>query len=84
MAQVPDFVATLTRLLEDFGLGRDAPVYLICRSGVRSRHAAIAMTEAGWERCYNVGTGFEGSHDAAGHRGRVAGWKADGLPWTQY
>jgi rhodanese-related sulfurtransferase len=56
---------------------------LICRSGVRSRDAAIALTRAGYGPCYNVADGFEGPKDEAGHRGARGGWKAAGLPWTQ-
>ncbi|MGV1008981.1 MAG: rhodanese-like domain-containing protein [Dermatophilaceae bacterium] len=58
------------------------PVYFICRSGVRSRHAAEVATAAGVGPAYNVVDGFEGQLDADGHRG-VGGWKAAGLPWTQ-
>ena len=55
----------------------------LCRSGQRSRDAAQAMTAAGYGRCYNVKSGFEGGPDDHRHRGTVAGWKADGLPWLQ-
>ena len=65
------------------GLAPDAPVLFLCRSGVRSRAAAIAMTARGFAPCYNVATGFEGDHDARRHRGVVAGWKVAGLPWVQ-
>jgi rhodanese-related sulfurtransferase len=65
------------------GVDKDAPLFFMCRSGARSRAAAIAMTEQGYSRCYNVSTGFEGDKDGGGHRGLVAGWKADGLPWVQ-
>ena len=58
-------------------------LYFICRSGVRSLAAAQAAIEAGFPHAYNVADGFEGPPDAGGHRGRVAGWKADGLPWRQ-
>ena len=75
----PDFVASLARALPD----KDAPMLFICRSGARSRAAAIAMTAAGYRHCYNVADGFEGNHDVARHRGQVAGWKAAGLPWIQ-
>jgi hypothetical protein len=30
-----------------------------------------------------VAEGFEGPPDANRHRGKVAGWKAAGLPWVQ-
>ena len=65
------------------GVTKDASVIFMCRSGQRSRDAAIAMTAAGFKTCYNLATGFEGDKDAAGHRGGVNGWKADGLPWMQ-
>lgn len=83
MAVRPDFVETLTRELAARGVPPDAPVMFLCRSGARSRAAATAMTAAGFSRCLNVANGFEGPPDAEGHRGRVDGWKAKGLPWRQ-
>lgn len=65
------------------GVSPDAPILFICRSGGRSRAAAIAMTGAGFGRCYNVAGGFEGNPDAGRHRGKTDGWKAAGLPWVQ-
>ena len=65
------------------GADQEGPILFLCRSGARSRAAAQAMTAQGFKRCYNIGTGFEGNHDAEGHRGKTAGWKADGLPWGQ-
>jgi rhodanese-related sulfurtransferase len=65
------------------GIGLDQPVLLLCRSGQRSRAAAIALTAAGYARAYNVAEGFEGSLDDDGHRGATGGWKRAGLPWIQ-
>ncbi len=65
------------------GIQPEQTVLLICRSGQRSRHAAIALTAAGFQCCYNVSEGFEGDKDATGHRGTVGGWKVAGLPWGQ-
>ena len=65
------------------GVGKDAPVLFLCRSGVRSIAAAEAATAAGWTDARNVLEGFEGNPDGAGHRGTTAGWKAAGLPWKQ-
>jgi rhodanese-related sulfurtransferase len=76
----PDFVA---RLVAHVGEDRDTPLLMLCRSGVRSAAAAKAMTAAGYRQCLNIAGGFEGNLDASGHRGRVSGWKADGLPWSQ-
>lgn len=75
-----DFVARVEQFL---GGDKSVPAYFICRSGARSRAAAIAVTAAGYERCYNVAGGFEGDVDAEGHRGRTNGWKAGNLPWVQ-
>ena len=62
---------------------KDEPVMFLCRSGVRSHHAATAATEAGWTEAYNVLEGFEGDKDAAGHRNSTGGWKFARLPWVQ-
>lgn len=64
-------------------LGPEDHVYFICRSGARSMAAAQAAKAVGFRHVYNVKDGFEGPADARGHRGSVAGWKADGLPWKQ-
>jgi len=74
-----DFAAAVEAAKVD----KSAPVIFLCRSGVRSKAAAIAMTKRGFARCYNLSGGFEGPHDEAQHRGRMSGWKAAGLPWTQ-
>lgn len=65
------------------GVAKDDSVYLLCRSGVRSKAAAEFLTQLGYSKCYNILEGFEGPADTARHRGTVAGWKADGLPWIQ-
>ena len=65
------------------GPGSDAPLLFLCRSGARSRAAAIAAAEHGFSRCFNVAEGFEGDLNTTHHRGRVNGWKARGLPWEQ-
>ncbi|QGN57016.1 rhodanese-like domain-containing protein [Nostocoides sp. HKS02] len=68
--------------LQDAGVPDGAPIYFLCRSGVRSVAAAEAATAAGLGPAYNVLDGFEGPHDEFGHR-TVAGWKVAGLPWRQ-
>jgi len=75
----PDFVAQATQALAD----KDAPVLLLCRSGARSRNAAIALAGAGFTQAINIGDGFEGDVDEEGHRSRHNGWKAANLPWQQ-
>lgn len=54
----------------------NAPVLLLCRSGVRSHYAAHLLAQAGYERAYNILEGFEGAQPGQG-------WRAAGLPWTQ-
>jgi len=68
--------------LEAAGVPKEAPVYFLCRSGVRSVAAAEAATRGGWARSHNVVEGFEGPHDERRHRS-VSGWKVAGLPWVQ-
>ena len=69
--------------LREAGLTPEHHLYFICRSGARSLAAARAAQEAGFPQAYNVADGFEGPPDPAGHRGMLAGWKADDLPWRQ-
>ncbi|MCZ6607439.1 MAG: rhodanese-like domain-containing protein [Alphaproteobacteria bacterium] len=61
----------------------NASLLFLCRSGARSQAAAIAMTAAGYSKCFNVAGGFEGDLDGDRHRGVTGGWKAAGLPWSQ-
>lgn len=80
---VPDFLGRLRSALDKAGVGRDASLYFICRSGNRSRHAAIAATTGGYVRCFNVEYGFEGRLSPERHRATQGSWKASGLPWVQ-
>jgi rhodanese-related sulfurtransferase len=83
MAIDPDFAKVTADELRRAGAGPDTPLLFLCRSGARSRAAAIAMTRAGFTRAYNVAGGFEGDIDHDGHRGHKTGWKAANLPWRQ-
>ncbi len=65
------------------GLTPEHKLYFLCRSGARSAAAASAAIEAGFPHAFNIADGFEGPPDSEGHRGHMAGWKADGLPWHQ-
>ena len=60
---------------------KDAVLLFLCRSGVRSRHAAKLATEHGFAHSFDVLEGFEGDKDGAGHRKGVSGWCHAGLPW---
>ncbi len=69
--------------LRQAGLTPEHKIYFLCRSGVRSVAAARAAATAGFGQVFNIADGFEGPPDEEGHRGMVAGWKADALPWQQ-
>jgi rhodanese-related sulfurtransferase len=58
------------------------PVAFLCRSGVRSQHAAVLATANGYAAAFNVLEGFEGDKNAQGQR-VINGWKVAGLPWRQ-
>jgi rhodanese-related sulfurtransferase len=83
MAVNPGFAEAAAATLREAGAGAGTPVLLLCRSGARSRAAAIALTRNGFTRAYNVAGGFEGDPDPSGHRGHINGWKAADLPWRQ-
>jgi rhodanese-related sulfurtransferase len=80
---VPDFPGRLKAALDARGIAPGAPLYFICRSGARSRRAAIAATAVGYAPCFNVGDGFEGRLGPDQHRATAGSWKAEGLPWVQ-
>lgn len=52
----------------------------ICRSGGRSRRAAMKAQEAGFSQVLNIALGFEGEKNAEGYR-TVNGWR-NSLPYT--
>jgi rhodanese-related sulfurtransferase len=72
----PDFVAQLSGIA-----GKDDVLLFLCRSAVRSKHAARVATEAGFKNSFDILEGFEGDKDADGHRKTVGGWCKAGLPW---
>ena len=74
----PHFLTQLEQQVD-----KEALVIFLCRSGVRSHHAAAAATKAGYSDCYNVLEGFEGGMNDDKHRNTVGGWRAEGLPWEQ-
>jgi rhodanese-related sulfurtransferase len=73
----PDFASQLSEVA-----GRDDVLLFLCRSGVRSRHAARVATEIGYPNAFDILEGFEGDRDAEGHRKTVGGWCKAGLPWV--
>jgi rhodanese-related sulfurtransferase len=69
--------------VEKYQLDKTVPVLLLCRSGQRSLEAAMALQAAGFTHLVNIIDGFEGPLDQQQHRGQIAGWRHDGLPWRQ-
>jgi len=58
------------------GFDKERPLLFLCRSGVRSHHAAELLTHAGFTRAFNILEGFEGNAPGKG-------WRAAGLPWKK-
>ncbi|MDO8374712.1 MAG: rhodanese-like domain-containing protein [Polaromonas sp.] len=69
--------------VEKLAKSKDQPVVLLCRSGLRTVDAGIALEKAGFSNVVNVLDGFEGELDDNDQRGREGGWRFEGLPWTQ-
>lgn len=83
MAVNENFAPDAAQALAAAGADAQTPILFLCRSGARSRAAAIAMTKAGFAKAYNIAGGFEGDLNSERHRGKHNGWKAHGLPWRQ-
>jgi rhodanese-related sulfurtransferase len=73
----PAFMDELARTAD-----KNQVLLFLCRSGVRSRHAAKLATENGYPNCFDILEGFEGDKDADGHRKSMGGWCKAGLPWV--
>ncbi|MEE9389169.1 MAG: rhodanese-like domain-containing protein [Paracoccaceae bacterium] len=85
MSKNPHFADTVIEALGDEAPGK---LLFLCRSGVRSLHAAQAVAARYLEMgqavdCLNVAEGFEGDLNAHGRRGIQNGWKHRGLAWRQ-
>jgi rhodanese-related sulfurtransferase len=84
--EYPDMTAQPARFVEQVrreGGTPERPVVLICRSGKRTVEAGQALEAAGFGEVINVLHGFEGELDEHFQRGRLNGWRHDGLPWEQ-
>jgi len=86
-----DFVKEVRKIMlggavkrgEDGKSIQSAPVFLICRSGVRSLDGGKELVKAGFTQVFNIIDGFEGPRDTNHHRGTLGGWRFHGLPWEQ-
>lgn len=77
------FVAQVKREAGSTPPPEQRPVVLICRSGKRTVEAGHALEAAGFTEVVNVLHGFEGDLDENFQRGRLNGWRHEGLPWEQ-
>ncbi len=85
MEKNPDFESAIAHALSKFGLTKEAPIILMCRSGgTRGAPSANALWDKGYTQVYVVVDGFEGDKVQEGsHKNwRLKnGWKNAGLPW---
>jgi rhodanese-related sulfurtransferase len=80
-----DYGPELERRLKEMGLGKDATIILVCRSGERSSKAQDRLQMAGYTKVYGIAEGVEGDTAKEGLKAGqrvVNGWKNAGLPWT--
>lgn len=79
------FTEEMMSRLEALGIGKDARLIFMCRSGsTRSAPAADTLYAIGYSNVYSMVDGFEGTKAKDGqHKGArvVDGWKNAGLPW---
>ncbi|MGB0162236.1 MAG: rhodanese-like domain-containing protein [Candidatus Puniceispirillaceae bacterium] len=75
----PDFAAQVREVA-----GPQTPIYLLCRSAVRSEMACQFLAKSGFETLVNITEGFEGDLGPTGQRACINGWKFRDLPWAQH
>jgi len=85
LSQNPDFARQIKAELEKRGLGMDAEVITLCRSGSERGEPSAAFLRAnGFPNARYVINGFQGSAIKEGPQAGfrlVNGWQNSGLPW---
>lgn len=79
----PDVERFVAQVKREAGGDLAKPLVLLCRSGTRTVAAGQALEAAGFAEVVNIVHGFEGDPDENFQRGRLNGWRHDGLPWEQ-
>ncbi|MCU7374233.1 rhodanese-like domain-containing protein [Paucibacter sp. O1-1] len=79
----PDVERFVAQVKREAGGDLNKPLVLLCRSGTRTVAAGQALEAAGFAEVVNIVHGFEGDPDQNFQRGRLNGWRHDGLPWEQ-
>ena len=77
MVDNPDFLAVVQA-----SFARDQPLVLGCRSGNRSRSAALLLLQAGYRDVVDQRAGYSGARDAFGQL-QERGWQDEQLPCAQ-
>ena len=85
MPRNPKFADEIGQALTSLGMGRDATIITMCRSGsARGGASAEALRDAGFPNAYYVRHGFQGDRISEGERAGMRlknGWQNEGLPW---
>ena len=76
-------VRDLLPVVAEIKVKREDLIFLICRSGERSKAAGQLLIEAGVDNVFSIIDGFEGPLNEHAHRSGISGWRYDGLPWAQ-
>ena len=71
-----DFIKKFNLILSE-NFKHSDHIFFICRSGVRSRHAANLSSHIGYSNVFNIIDGFEGN------KFNYFGWKGNSLPWCK-
>lgn len=86
MQSNPYFASSIEKALKDKGLGKDALIVTMCRSGsARGKPSADYLISQGFSNVKYIDHGFQGSTVKEGKmRGFriVNGWQNAGLPWS--
>ncbi|MEE4295662.1 MAG: rhodanese-like domain-containing protein [Wenzhouxiangella sp.] len=85
MPRNPRFAEQVGAALESLGMGRNATIITMCRSGsARGGASAEALREAGFPNVFYVRHGFQGDRLSEGEQAGMRlknGWQNEGLPW---
>ena len=78
----------LNDFYENFNHHDEGKYFFICRSGIRSKFAALTVEESFKSgnydgMCFNVEDGFEGHEQRSDYSQNPTGWKNLGLPWSE-
>jgi len=81
----PNFVQEVQQVVEKTFTKhvKQAPIFLICRSGERTKAAHKTLLAAEFSNIMEIEGGFEGDKDDNFQRSSLNGWRYHALPWEQ-